>query len=209
MHLFSIILIGLASNLDNFGIGVSYGVQKIRIPFLSNLFIAGLSFLSTFLAVLAGHSLTHWLLWANALGALGLIGIGLWVALHHSDNTSLPSAKPSASTFLISIKPLNCIIQITKNPSAADLDANGIISLKEALVLGFSLSLNCLATGVGAGLTGLTPLPTAVSVFLFSLLTISAGYHTGWKTADNWLERGSQIAAGVLLILIGLYELLV
>jgi len=100
-------------------------------------------------------------------------------------------------------------LKITKNPSFADLDANGFISLKEAMALGLTLSFNCIATGVGAGLTGLAPLPLAISVFLFSMVTISLGYWTGWKTASNRLEHLSQVFSGALLILIGIYELLV
>ena len=38
MHIISALFLGLAANLDNFGVGVSYGVQKIRIPSPSNFF---------------------------------------------------------------------------------------------------------------------------------------------------------------------------
>ena len=82
-------------------------------------------------------------------------------------------------TYSVAIKPLSCIVQITKNPSFADLDANGIISTKEAMALGLTHPLNCIATGVGAGLTGLAPLPLAISVFFFSIVTIGLGYWTG------------------------------
>lgn len=72
-----------------------------------------------------------------------------------------------------------CVVQITKETSAADFDANGFISTKEAMVLGLTLSFNCIATGVGAGLTGMDPLLSGISVFIFSMITISVGYLIG------------------------------
>lgn len=208
MHLFSALLLGLAANLDNFGIGVSYGIQKVRIPILSNFFIAILSFVVTALADIAGHQFSHVIGWANVIGALLIIGIGAWVSLHKSESNVLePSIPVSTKTYSVPLKPLSCTIQIIKNPSAADIDANGFISGKEAVALGLTLSFNCIGTGIGAGLTGMEPISLACSVFIFSLLCISAGYWTGWKTASNRLERWSQVISGVLLMLIGIYEL--
>jgi putative sporulation protein YtaF len=209
MHIISAIFIGLAANLDNFGVGVSYGVQKIRIPFLSNFSIALLSGIVTFISVLSGHLLSQFMTEANLLGALMIVVIGVWVIVHKSiSDNNLPAAIPVMKTYSVAIKPLSCIVQITKNPSLADLDANGIISTKEAMALGLTLSFNCIATGVGAGLTGLAPLPLAISVFIFSMVTISSGYWTGWKTASNRLESLSQTFSGALLVLMGIYELL-
>lgn len=208
MHVISALFVGLAANLDNFGVGVSYGVQKIRIPFLSNFFIAILSGIVTLIAVFAGHFLSHYISVANILGACLIILIGVWVAVHKTKlEHNLPAAIPVMKTYSISIKPLSTIVKITKNPSLADIDANGFISTKEAIALGLTLALNCIATGIGAGLTGLAPLPLAVSVCLFSMFSISSGYWTGWKTTSNHFEHYSQTLSGAMLILIGIYEL--
>ena len=209
MHIVSALFLGLAGNLDNLGVGVSYGAQKIRIPVLSNFFIALLSGVVTAISVLTGHLLSQYIAIAGELGASMIIVLGVWVMVHKvSLENNLPAAVPAIKTFSVSIKPLNYIVQITKNPSVADLDANGFISTKEAFALGLTLSFNCIATGVGAGLTGLTPLPLSISVFLFSMITISLGYWTGWKTSSDRLEHWSQVFSGALLILIGIYELL-
>lgn len=208
LPIFSALFLGLAANLDNFGVGVSYGVQKIRIPFLSNFFIALLSGIITVFAVSTGHLLSHYISIANALGAIMIVAVGVWIVVHKpSSNNNLITAVPVMKIYTVPIKPLNYIVEITKNPSFADLDANGFISTKEAMALGLTLSFNCIATGIGAGLTGLAPIPVAVSVFLFSMVTISLGYWTGWRTASNRLEQWSQAFSGILLILIGIYEL--
>ena len=209
MHLLSALMIGVAANLDNFGIGVSYGLRKIRIPFPSNLFIAILSGIIVALSVSAGHILSHYVGIANLIGALLIIAIGVWVALNKSSSepAAVPVSVPLTKTYSVPIKPLHCVIQIIKDPSTADADANGSISAKESIALGLTLSLNCIATGVGAGLTGMSVRPVALSVFLFSMVTISTGYWTGWRTASNRFERWAQALSGLLLILIGLYEI--
>ena len=43
--LFSIFLIGIASNLDNAGVGIAYGIRKIRISWFNNFIIAFLGFI--------------------------------------------------------------------------------------------------------------------------------------------------------------------
>jgi len=209
MHIFSALFLGLAANLDNLGVGISYGVQKIRVPFLSNFCIALLSGLVVAISVLTGHFLSRSIAVAGEIGALMIIAIGIWVMVHKtSTRNSLPVAIPVMMTFSIPIKALSCIVQITKEPSVADFDANGFISTKEAMVLGLTLSFNCIATGVGAGLTGMDPLSSGVSVFIFSMISISSGYLIGWKTASDRFEHLSQVISGAVLILIGIYELL-
>ncbi len=43
-------LIGIASNLDNAGVGIAYGIRKIRISWFNNFIIAFFGFLFTLLA---------------------------------------------------------------------------------------------------------------------------------------------------------------
>jgi len=209
MHIFSALFLGFAANLDNLGVGISYGVQKIRVPFLSNFSIALLSGIVVAISVLTGHLLSRYIAVAGELGALMIVAIGIWVMVHKiSTSNSLPAAIPVMKTYSVPIKALSLVVQITKEPSVADFDANGFISTKEAMLLGLTLSFNCIATGVGAGLTGIDPLSSGISVFIFSMISISVGYLIGWKTASDRFEHLSQVVSGVVLIIIGIYELL-
>ncbi len=208
MHVFSTLFLGLAANLDNFGVGVSFGVRKIRIPFVANFLIALSSGIVALVSVFAGQILSKNVNWANLGGALLLVTIGIWIVLHRkSTEADIPQTIPAMKQYRVYLKPTPFIIQVFKSPSKADLDANGVISAKESVALGASLSLNCIATGIGAGLTGLAPIPVALSVVFFSFLTISSGYLTGWKTAAGRFESLSQILSGLLLVLIGIYEM--
>lgn len=208
MHILSTLFFGLAANLDNFGVGVSFGVRKIRIPLPANFLIALTSGVVALASVFTGQILGKYVTWANICGALLLAVIGIWVVFQRKsselDNTY---AVPAMKTYRVSLDPYPLVIQVIKSPSKADLDANGVISIKESIALGASLSLNCIATGIGAGLTGLAPVPVALSVMLFSIVTISSGYLTGWKTTAGRFERWSQTLAGLLLVAIGIYEI--
>lgn len=207
-QLFPLLLLGAISNLDNLGIGISYGVQKIRIPFQSNLLIAFLTGIVTIISVSIGNTLKNLVHLANVMGALFFIIIGVWIVFSKPKSRNYVNNFASFSkTYSIAIKSLHLALQITKDPSKADQDSNGCISLHEAMFLGVSLSFNCLATGVGAGLTGLSPLGLTVFVFVFSLITIEIGYTFGKKAALPSLGRWSQALSGLLLVIIGLFDL--
>ena len=78
----------------------------------------------------------------------------------------------------------------------------------ELLLLALLLSVNNLAGGIGAGMTGVSPLGTAVMVSVGSMASIAWGQHLA---AKPWLKRWekylSWIAGGVLIVL-GVYALI-
>lgn len=73
-------LLALAVSLDGFGVGVTYGLRKIRVPWLSVAIIALCSGSMIALSMLVGRRLSGWIepAWASAIGALILIAIGVW-----------------------------------------------------------------------------------------------------------------------------------
>ncbi|MDR3585877.1 MAG: hypothetical protein P4L59_11220 [Desulfosporosinus sp.] len=196
------ISIGVIANLDNLGIGISYGLQKIRIPFFSNLLIAIMSLIATIFAMVMGTFLSKVFPFANLIGSLLLIAIGLWISFGSLLQKNIFPLIYKRS------KILRVILDTLSDSSKADRNANGVISINEAVFLGISLSLNCIVTGLGAGLSGLSLIPVTASVFLFSLLTISIGYVLGNRA--NFLHFGylSQIISGALLIAIGIHDLI-
>lgn len=202
-HLLGIsISIGIITNLDNLGIGISYGLQKIRIPFLSNFLIAIMSLFATASAMVMGTFLSRVFPLANLIGALLLIAIGLWISLGRLLQKNL------FPLIYKRFKILRFIIDIINNPSKADRNANGIISVNESVILGISLSLNCLVTGLGAGLSSLSIFPVIISVFIFSLITISSGYELGIKAKFLHYGHLTEFISGALFIAIGIHDLI-
>jgi putative sporulation protein YtaF len=202
MHWLSIIIIGIASNLDNLGIGISFGMRSTKIPLFSNFIIACISMIGTYLSIILGSFLTNYvpLDIANFLGGFIIIAIGIWTIGssrkkkdHQQETTVNP---PSLS-------------EVLNNPSRADLDDNHYISYKESVFLGLALALNSIATGIGAGISGLSPFVTTLSVGLFSFITVGVGVSAGLKISHTWICKYADVIAGALLMGIGFYEILI
>ena len=82
LHILTIFLLALSSNLDNIGVGTSYGARGINIPFSSNLLIAVITGAGTFVSMTIGNGISniinpilqtlwaHFLLEARGFGSL-------------------------------------------------------------------------------------------------------------------------------------------
>ena len=189
MQWITIIILGIAANLDNLGVGLAYGVKKTKIPFVSNFIIALVSMIVTFVSVTTGSTITQYIsiTAANLLGSLLLCLVGIWMLI--------PFKKDEAS-------PL-------ENPELIDTDGNHIVSFREAIILGFILSANCLASGVGMGVNGVSVLWTVFSIGFFSIVTIGASSYFGAFLSKTILGKYPTKIAGGLLISIGIFEVFV
>jgi putative Mn2+ efflux pump MntP len=70
-----------------------------------------------------------------------------------------------------------------------------------------SLSLNAVAGGFGASLSGYKPLFTSGAIGVFSYLTIAAGQQLAGTYFSKWLGGLAHRVAGLVLIGVGMYEL--
>ncbi|WP_200759731.1 manganese efflux pump [Effusibacillus dendaii] len=201
MHWLSIVLIGLASNLDNLGIGVSFGMRTTKIPFISNLIIAIISMIATSLSLLLGEYFSGFVssMVANFVGGILIVMVGVWSIWSDIHKSRAGTASPEEGP----------IIHIIRKPSDADINQDHVISCKESVTLGLALGLNCMTSGFGAGISGVSPVWATISVGLFSLLTIALGVRMGDRIAHTWFGRYSNLCAGLLLIGIGFYEIAV
>jgi len=205
-------LIALSCNLDNVGVGISYGTRRIRLPLATNLYIALLTSAGTYLAMVLGQQV--FMVFPPSFGAvLGggiLVVMGVWVMVQETlarrqpppvEETRADTKTPSESWW-------GHLLEILKEPLAVDYDKSGHIDLKEGTILGLALMLNNLPNGVAAAMIKLPALITTVAVGILSLLTfwlgISIGRYMGGKSegaAWTW------VVSGILLIGIGLAEI--
>lgn len=208
MYLLSVILIGIATNLDNLGIGLTYGIRKIRVPLKTNIVISLLSGVAMVLSCYAGHMLKHILPLniGNALGGILVSLIGLYTVVEYFFNGRKQNNIQRSDI----IKPEDTFKNlrgIMDDPCRADKDYSGDISIKEALLLGIALAINCLGTGIGAGMTGVFVWSLSISVMVFSFISISLGVYAGRKYASQHLGDRATVLAGLVLFLVGLYEI--
>ncbi|RED59132.1 manganese efflux pump [Cohnella phaseoli] len=202
MHWFSIVIIGIAANIDNLGIGVTFGARSIKVPLLSNILITLLSMAATYLAMSAGLFLSHFVspFWGNLTGGIVIILLGIW-----GIRSAVVSGKNLVGNaeFIDNNNAPDCLADKT------DKNNDRVISWAESISLGFALAINCIASSLGAGASGVPPLLTAISVGLFSLLSVDIGIRLGSRVAKSWIGKYSNFLGCILLIIIGCYEIIV
>lgn len=192
MHILSSLLFAFSANVDNFVVGLSYGIKKIKIGFMSNLLIALISLAGTVLSMLAGKIIFDFMPKnvSNSIGSTMLILIGTWTIV-----------KP-----LLKNKNSNDILD---NPEKADVDNSSSIDGKESIVLAFALTINNVGLGIGASITGLNVVLTSFFTFIFSMIMITAGHICGSNYLSKVFSKSAAIVSGLIIIFLGVYEMLI
>lgn len=202
------VLIAIAANLDNLGIGIAYGIQKIKISNTANFVIAVISFTATWLSSTLGEAASLYLNSeiASMIGAILLIGVGIWV-FAQPIITSIQSNRPIIDLQLLGNRIYIGPTEILNYPERADIDNSRDIGIWEAVILGIALSINALASGFTSGAIGIPTLLESSLIGIFSFITICIGCYFGKKYAAEQLGKYANIVSGTLLILIGLHQL--
>ncbi len=192
MHILSPFLFAISANTDNFVVGLSYGIKKIKIGLVSNLLIALISLVGTILSMLVGKIIFSFIpeIISNSIGSIMLMLIGSWTLVKpilkniHSDD-------------------------ILENPEKADTDNSSSIDPKESIALAFALTINNIGLGIGASITGLNIAITSSLTFILSLLTIIIGYAFGSYCLSKVFSKRATIISGLIIIALGIYEMLI
>jgi putative sporulation protein YtaF len=210
MHILSILLFVISASLDNLVVGIAYGIKRLKISLLSNLLIAFISCAGTFLSMLVGKLIGHFIspLNANIIGSVILIILGLWFII-----SSLKKSKIKKEDFIIEnpqekqikIEYYKCG-ELLESPEKADIDNSGNIDLKESLALGLALALNNMGLGIGASISGLSLTLTSLLTFIFSFVTIPIGYYVGKKFLSKILENKADMISGIIIIMLAIYQ---
>jgi putative sporulation protein YtaF len=205
-------LIALSCNLDNVGVGISYGTRGIRLPLATNLFIALLTSAGTFLAMVLGQQVFKFfppsygaILGGGILVVMGaLVMVQETVGRRQHPEVEETEAEPETTTESW----WGHLLEILKEPLAVDYDKSGHIDLKEGTILGLALMLNNLPNGIAAAMIHLPALLTTLAVGVLSLLTfwlgIGIGRYMGYHSQGAvW----TWVVSGTILIGIGLFEI--
>lgn len=224
MEYLSLLALAFAVSLDSFGVGISYGLRRIKIPILSILIITSCSAFLVLLSMQLGKYLGGFIgvETANLIGALILIGIGCWaiINLYFNRETRQDEVAPEKPleeieaelivprpVLSIEIKTLGLVIRILKKPTVADFDKSGTITGAEAAFLGVALSLDGFGAGIGAALMGYSPWVTAPLISILCTIFILLGLRLGFIYSNvKWLQRMSFIP-GVVLIVFGIVKI--
>lgn len=182
--LLAVLLFALACNLDTLLLSMGYGVRGMEITPGHSLILASITTLVTWLSLALGDMAAKVLPagLSAALGGLVLVGIGLWFVLDYLRRPAGPERR-------------------AEEPPASN--GLGYVSLAAAL------AVNNAGVGVAAGVTGISPLWAAAGNFFVTLAALPLGRWLGNRLAGRLLGRYALPLSGVLLFVLGLWEVLV
>ena len=123
---------------------------------------------------------------------------------HIKDNKNLEMFD-SEKIYSFFIKCLGITIKIIKNPSSSDLDKSNVIDSKEALFLGFALSLDSFCIGIGFSMLNTFSIIFPLLTSCFQLFFLSLGNYCGKKlySFSKLPDNIWSTISGILLIMIG------
>ncbi|MCO7176089.1 manganese efflux pump MntP family protein [Sporolactobacillus kofuensis] len=191
MHGLMILLISVAASIDNFAVGMTYGIQGKKITWMANLFMASVALVTSLVTIIAGSLIGFTIpeFMSGLISGMMILGIGLWSlfgAWHHRE-------KPSKSI---------------PQADQIDRDQNNVITFNETFWLSFALAFNAMGTAFSAGIGGLNPIGVAMSVGVFSFFSIEAGQYLGLKKIRSHFGTLSEYVAAILLLCIAIYIIL-
>lgn len=206
MLFWTLIFFACALSLDALSAGFAYGLRRIRIPFSSQLGFLVASTLTVGIGILSGHLLSRYIptIWAIRLGGIILFGIGLWWFLRRKQEDPVPEEDGVKTLVRFQFATLAIIIQVLDEPACADLDASGVISVQESMLLGVALSMDALGASFAAALAGANGALMIFFIGLFQQLFLLLGIYLGRSSCLGWLRKRGHVLAGMILCLLGL-----
>src|SRR5699024_7912222 len=190
-----LLLIVFAVSLDGFTVGMTYGLRRISITFVTLIIIVSCSGFVVFLSMTAGNIVSAFIppVYAIYIGGSILICLGLFL-LFSIIRAKLIIKKANNSSYSSFIE----------NPTIVDLDNSGTISINEAFVLGIALALDAFGAGFAAAMLGFPTVVTTVFIALASGLFVLSGFKLGHLLANiKWINELTYFPP-ILLIIIGL-----
>jgi len=208
MSFVAVLMLGIAVSFDGFGVGFAYGLRRLHIPPASLLIICASSALSVFISMVAGRMIVQLFSpqFGSVLGSVLLIGVGIFLvqqSLQQGKLTALHNSRGEE----INEKGLSYLSCVLREPYRADFDKSGVISGKEAMVLGIALAMDAFGAGFGAAMLGFAPLTTAVGVGVIKMILITVGLQLGKRYARNISGERAAVFAGLVLIILGVIHL--
>ncbi len=186
------IILALSSSIDSLGIGITYGLKNTRISGFAKIVLFTISFLISIVSVWCGDVIKNIFsdFVTKLIGNSILILMGIFVCFQALRKDDLSEAETAPSELITDYEEkiysffidfLGITIKIIKNPTSSDLDDSNSIDAKEALFLGFALSLDCFCIGACGSVLGLNSFLFPLFISIFQLAFLSLGNILGKK----------------------------
>lgn len=203
MNYMTAILLSISANLDTLAVCVSYGMKKVKVSIIASLLISFITSLGTFISMFLGKVITSFISpkIVTIIGGLLLLILGLKVIFDFIKKYKKTHIKNLLRSKKVSYS------EILDNPVKADTDNSGDIDLRECITLSIALSLNNLNVGIAASIAGISILLNTLFTFIFTLVSIYLGFFIGRKYASRLIGEYSDLVSGLLIALLGIYQI--
>lgn len=179
MQIIYLFIIAILNSIDNIGVGVAYSIAGIKVKLSKNLLIAFLAFIVSYISALFGQLISYFL----------------------SDTQSA-----FISMLLLVLMGIRIIYTSFSKKNHNDLNNVKDLSFKEALSVGIALAIDDVSSSVSSALIGYGAFMTSFPYFIISLVIFFSSNYTGrFFTKFNFGNKPT-IVAGILMILIGIFE---
>jgi putative Mn2+ efflux pump MntP len=179
MQLLYLFIIAILNSIDNFGVGIAYSVGGIKVKLSKNILIAFLAFIVSFIAALSGQLISYFLTdtECSIVSMLLLVLMGI--------NMIYTAIFKKKDNNLIKVKELG---------------------YKEAFSIGIALALDDISSSVSSALLGYNAFLVSFPYFIISLAIFFSGNFALKYISKLNVGNKFSIAAGILMILIGLSQ---
>ena len=224
MSIIGILLLGISLSIDALGIGISYGLRGIQLPWAAKMITTAISAAVMALSIFTGGLISSFLPenLTKLLGPVMLAALGLFIILQAMLRGRRPTKKGTGTVddcqngsqkektvFHLMIRSLGVTIQIICNPPSCDFDNSKSVDAMEALYLGFALSIDSFGVGISSAVSGMNTMAIPLAAALFQLSFLSLGRRLGGKIAffskldsSIWV-----VCSGALLLLISILRI--
>lgn len=181
----------------------AYGVNKIKISFLSGFMLTFISTMFLALSLIFGNAIRSILpshLTSGICFSI-LFFLGFFRLFEGLLKNFLNKRACCSDHLKFTLFDFTLILNVYADATLADLDHSKTLSVKEASYLGVALSLDSLIVGFGAAMDQINILQTLVFCVIFNSIAILLGGFLGRKWAEK-LSFDLSWVSGLLLILL-------
>lgn len=200
----------LALSSDTFIASFSYGVNKIKIPFISgiviNLICCGILTISLFFGYFFRDYISDTLV--SVICFIILAGLGTIKLFDSSIKTIIRRNNNLHKEVKFHLFNLKFILNIYADPECADCDESKQLSISEAATLAMALSIDGLAAGFGAALGNLNYIAVITTSFLLGVIAVYSGSKLG-KRISSTIKFDMSWISGALLIFLAVMKLII
>jgi len=205
------LMVALATSIDGFVIGVSYGMRNIEMRKRIILQISLISAAVIGAAMLLGHGVLYFVpeVWARLVSAGVIFLMGFVFFAQAFIKYKFPADREDRRFIgRVRIEFLGIIIEILRQPEKADFDRSSTIDAREALFLGTAISLDGGAVGFVSSMSGINIPVTMVLCFALSFMCTATGMSLGRLYSNHYIRERVSLLPGVILMVFGMLKLI-